>query len=166
MSFGLANGKWVKTDANGHLATSDENPVVVNSANKGYLYANNGTVAFKNEEYVDLTSNQTISGKKTFTTDVAIHNDGSLLVTDSNGGTSISNGGVTIKTTTPFIVFSTPGTAANDASLFLDSTMGNKIVFISPHGVVLHTLANQALLMNQPTDTLSTSLAIATCGYV
>jgi hypothetical protein len=31
VSFGLANGKWVKTDADGHLATTDETPIAIDT---------------------------------------------------------------------------------------------------------------------------------------
>ena len=165
IDFGLAANKWLKSNTQGHIATTDDVPIIKDATTKGYIYNNYGTIEYKDEEYVDLTSNQTITGKKTFNNDVAIHN-GSLLVADANGGTSVSKSGVTINTIMPFINFSTPGTAANDAFIVLDSNAGNKIVLMSPHGVVLDAPANQALLTNQPTDTSTSSHAIATCGYV
>ena len=117
VDFGLLANKWVKTDINGNLDTTNETPITLSSGNNGYLYSNNGTLQFKDEDYVTLSTAQDISGKKRFTQNDVTIVDNSLLVVDasSNNGTSISKNGVVINSATPFIDFSTPGTAANDA---------------------------------------------------
>lgn len=168
VDFGLLANKWVKTDSNGNLDTTSETPITLSSGNNGYLYSNNGTLQFKDEDYVTLSTAQDISGKKRFTQNDVIIVDNSLLLVDTstNNGTSISQNGVTINSTTPFIDFSTPGTTANDAFIAMTAASGNKLGVDSPNGIVLGAPANQATLKNQPTDQSTDSLAIATCGYV
>lgn len=78
----------------------------------------------------------------------------------------MSKKGVTINSSTPFIDFSTPGTAANDAFIAMTAASGYRLGVQSPHGIDLEAPVNQAKLAKQPTDTDSNSLAIATCGYV
>ena len=168
VDFGLLANKWVKTDINGNLDTTSETPITLSSGNNGYLYSNNGTLQFKDENYVTLSTAQNISGAKRFTQNDVTIVDNSLLVIDasSNNGTSISKNGVVINSTTPFIDFSTPGTAANDSFIAMTAASGNKLGVDSPNGIVLGAPANQATLKNQPTDQSTNSLAIATCGYV
>lgn len=56
VSFGLGASKWMKTDSNGHIATTNETPIFLSAGNTGYLYANNGSLEFKNDEYVTLST--------------------------------------------------------------------------------------------------------------
>lgn len=169
IDFNLASNKWMKTDANGHLATTNETPISLSSNNNGYLYANNGQLQFKNDEYVTLSSEQTITGKKRFTQNDVTIVDNSLLIIDassSSNGTSVSKNGLTINASTPFVNFSTPGTAANDAFIAMTAASGYRLGIDSPNGIDITAPANQAKLANTPTDTSTTSKAIATCGYV
>lgn len=65
----------MKTDGDGHIATTNDVPIVLSSGNNGFLYANNGSLEFKTDEYVTLSTEQTITAKKTFdvgATDVII----------------------------------------------------------------------------------------------
>lgn len=73
---------------------------------------------------------------------------------------------MTINSSTPFIDFSTPGTAANDTFIAMTAASGYRLGVQSPHGIDLDAPVNQAKLAIQPTDTTASSLAIATCGYV
>lgn len=168
VNFGLGTNKWMKTDASGHIATTNETPIFLSAGNTGYLYANNGSLQFKNDEYVTLSTQQDISGKKRFTQNDVTIVDNSLLLVDSqtNNGTSVSKNGVTINSPTPFIDFTTPGTAANDTFIAMTAASGYKLGINSPHGIQLDAPVNEAKLATQPTDTTTTSLAIATCGYV
>ena len=166
VDFGLTANKWLKSNTQGQIATTDDVPIVKDSTTKGYIYNNHGTIEYKDEEYVDLTSDQTITGRKTFNNDVAIHNDGSLLVAGSTAGTSVSKNGITITSQTiPFIALSKSGTAAYDSFILLSPTF-NDLNLQSPIGINIDTPANKAALARQPTDTSTSSLAIATCGYV
>ena len=168
VSFGLGASKWMKTDASGHIATTNETPIFLSAGDTGYLYANNGSLQFKSDEYVTLSTQQDISGKKRFTQNDVTIVDNSLLVIDSqtSNGTSVAKNGVTINSSTPFIDFSTPGTAANDTFIAMTAASGYRLGVQSPHGIDLDAPVNQAKLAIQPTDTTASSLAIATCGYV
>lgn len=44
VSFGLGASKWMKTDASGHIATTNETPIFLSAGDTGYLYANNGSL--------------------------------------------------------------------------------------------------------------------------
>ena len=44
----------MKTDANGHISTTNDEPVTVSSQQDGYLYAANGQLTYKDDEYVTL----------------------------------------------------------------------------------------------------------------
>ena len=44
----------MKTDANGHISTTNDEPVTVSSQQDGYLYASNGQLTYKDDEYVTL----------------------------------------------------------------------------------------------------------------
>lgn len=169
VNFNLSPNKWMKTDSQGHLATTNSQPIELSTGNTGYLYANNGSLEFKQDEYVTLSTDQTITGKKKFTQNDVTIVDNSLLVVDTSltgNGTSVSKNGLTINSSTPFIDFSTPGTAANDSFIAMTAASGNRLGIDSPHGIDLKAPVNQAKLANQPTDTSTNSLAIATCGYV
>lgn len=67
IDFNLGNNKWMKTNSTGHIATTDEVPIALSAGNTGYLYANNGSLEFKQDEFVTLSTEQTITGKKRFT---------------------------------------------------------------------------------------------------
>ena len=54
VSFNLTGGKWLKSDANGHIITSAEDPLSLDDEETGYLYNNNGTLEYKDDEYVTL----------------------------------------------------------------------------------------------------------------
>lgn len=56
VSFELAPSKWMKTDEDGILSTTDDEPIILSSGATGYVYANNGNVEYKNEQYVDLST--------------------------------------------------------------------------------------------------------------
>lgn len=62
----LNANKWVKTTANGLLTTTDDVPVIIDPQSTGYLYNNAGTLQYKDDEYVTLSTAQTITGVKTF----------------------------------------------------------------------------------------------------
>lgn len=103
VDFNLSPNKWVKTDGAGHIATTDEIPIALSSTSNGYLYANNGSLQFKDDEYVDLSTAQNVSGHKTwnddatFKADVMVSNPnsaGSLGLFNDNGTANIIlNGG-------------------------------------------------------------------------
>ena len=74
VSFGLANGKWVKTDGDGHLTTTDETPIAIDrtqytpkTATKKVVTAvewNGTTLKYKSENWqfvngvlVNITTN-------------------------------------------------------------------------------------------------------------
>ncbi len=169
VDFNLSPNKWMKTDGAGHIATTDETPIVLSAGNTGYLYANNGSLEFKQDEFVTLSTEQTITGKKRFTQNDVTIVDNSLLVVDASltgNATTVSKNGLTINSSTPFIDFSTPGTAANDSFIAMTAASGYRIGIDSPNGIDIKAPANQAKLNVQPTDTATDSLAIATCGYV
>ena len=56
VDFNLDSGKWVKTDSQGHLATTNSQPIELSTGNTGYLYANNGSLEFKQDEFVTLST--------------------------------------------------------------------------------------------------------------
>ena len=56
VDFNLSPNKWMKTDGAGHIATTDETPIVLSAGNTGYLYANNGSLEFKQDEFVTLST--------------------------------------------------------------------------------------------------------------
>ena len=66
VDFGLTGNKWVKTDASGHLTTSQTDPISIDSQQSGYLYNTNGTLSYKDEDYVTTDTVQTIVESKTF----------------------------------------------------------------------------------------------------
>lgn len=170
VDFALRGNKWVTTNSSGNLTTTDLVPIVLSSSNSGYMYANNGQLEFKQEQgqYVTLSTEQTITGKKTI-----INNDftivgQSLIVKDSSQSGEISiqsNGGVLINARMPFIDFATPGTAENDTFIIMTPESGSRLCVKSPHGIDFDAPANQVKLIAQPTDTQTSSLAVATVGY-
>lgn len=66
VDFGLTGNKWVKTDANGHLTVSQSDPISPDSQQTGYLYNTNGTLSYKDENYVTTDTVQTIVESKIF----------------------------------------------------------------------------------------------------
>lgn len=66
VDFGLANNKWLKSNAQGHIVTTDETPVTIDATRTGYVYADEGQLTYKDEEYVTLGTTQTITASKTF----------------------------------------------------------------------------------------------------
>lgn len=66
VSFNLLGNKWLKSDANGHIVTTDDVPVAIDPLATGYLYTDGGTIQYKNEEYVTLGTTQTITATKNF----------------------------------------------------------------------------------------------------
>lgn len=66
VSFGLAASKWLQSDANGHITTTDDEPVTIDPLSSGYLYSDNGQLKYKDDSYVTLSTNQTIAASKTF----------------------------------------------------------------------------------------------------
>lgn len=53
VNFGLAGSKWMKTDASGHLTTTNDEPITLSSQSSGYLYNNSGTA-----QYTTLTASK------------------------------------------------------------------------------------------------------------
>lgn len=167
IDFNLDGNKWMKTDSNGHIATTNETPISLSAGNTGYLYANNGSLEFKQDEYVTLSTEQTITATKTFNNcNVVAANGGRVMVQETNNtgsGTSIGHGTIVLNGANgaTFIDFST-GTTANDAFIMKGTT---GLAIQDPTGVDLNAPANKATLTNHPTDTTTTSKAIATVGY-
>ena len=100
VSFSLTGGKWLKSDANGHIVTTDEDPLSLDDEEEGYLYNNYGTLEYKDEEYVTIDTDQTITGEKTFENVVNISNgttayDASIAI-DNNNDLIISQAGTLV----------------------------------------------------------------------
>jgi len=168
IDFNLDANKWMKTDSNGHIAITNETPISLSASNTGYLYANNGSLEFKQDEFVTLSTEQTITATKTFNNcNVKATNGGRVMVQDATStgsGTSIGHGTIVLNggNGTTFIDFYT-GTTANDAFIMKGST---GLAIKDPTSVELNAPANKAVLAAHPTDTTSSSKAIATVGYV
>ena len=79
VSFGLTGSKWLKSDATGHISTTDEDPVSIDDSEIGYLYNNNGTLEYKDEEYVTIDTDQIITGEKTFESAIGISDGANAL---------------------------------------------------------------------------------------
>lgn len=170
VNFALRGNKWVITNSSGNLTTTDLVPIALSSSNTGYMYANNGQLEFKKEQgqYVTLSTEQNITGKKTILSNDLTIVGQSLLVKDSSQsgeGTSVHSKGVLINARTPFIDFATPGTAENDTFIIMTAESGSRLCVKSPHGIDFDAPANQVKLIAQPTDTQTSSLAVATVGY-
>lgn len=107
VDFALAENKWVMTNSSGNLTTTNLVPISLSSGNNGYLFSNNGSLEFKQDEYVTLGTEQTLSATKRFDNcNVVAREGGRLLVTNSQSqgaGTSISESGVTIANNNPNI---------------------------------------------------------------
>jgi len=80
VDFNLDPNEWVKTDSNGHLATTSETPVSLSAGDTGYLYASNGALQFKADDYVTLSTAQTITAPKTFVDANVILEDGGNVI--------------------------------------------------------------------------------------
>lgn len=160
VDFNLSGDCWVMTDAAGHLTTTNIKPLSASANKTGYVYLNNGVQQFKDEAYVDVSSDQSnIGGNKIWT---GQHN---WSADSGRTGTSIDGYQLIINGATPYINLGIPGTAIADAFITLAGT-SHELVVMSPLGVQLRAPANKAILEKQPTDTATSSLAIATCGYV
>lgn len=168
VDFNLNSNKWMKTDSNGHIATTNEIPISLSSNNNGYLFANGGTLEFKQEEYVTLSTEQIITGQKTFQDQRVIIRNGDLLVdnTLSSGvGTAIKHGQMIIDgpANTTFICFSNNGNVQNGTYIVKGSS---GLSVVSQESLVFTGAgANDVKLIYQPTETSTNSLAVATVGY-
>lgn len=49
VDFGMTGNLWMKTDANGHIWTTNETPIALQAGDNGYLFATNGVLSFKDE---------------------------------------------------------------------------------------------------------------------
>ena len=164
VSFGLTANKWLKSDANGHIVTTNDTPAILSSSSSGYLYNNAGTLQYKDDEYVTLATTQTITASKTFSgtgVDVNIAG-GQLNVTSSSYASALKDGALVLERSIG--AFLSIGPTTNYTQLLnLGGTYGFKIS--DPYAINLNAPANQATLENHPTDTSTSSKAIATVGY-
>lgn len=167
VNFGLAANKWMKTDSSGHLSTTNEVPISLSSTNHGYLYANNGSLQFKDEEYVTLSTNQTITGKKFFENTQYFQREN-----NSDGMTTINGESINIVRnnagSVPSItMLHSTGNGCNisrgSQGLQLQDTY--VVGLNAPTAILLSSAANGVVLGTQPTDTTTTSKAVATVGY-
>lgn len=170
VDFNLSPNKWLKSDVDGHIITTDETPVALSSTDNGYLYSNNGVLTLKQDEYVTLSTDQTITADKTFMkSDIMLLDGGSLTVKDRTNavpgvGTVITDGKIILNNESgkTFISMSN-GTTANDAFIIKSTA---QLQISDPNTVLIRATANKAMLYEQPTAKTTDSLAIATCGYV
>jgi hypothetical protein len=111
VSFNLGSNKWVKTDSLGHLTTATTEPFVPDTAKEGYIWNNNGTIEYKDGEFVTLSTEQTITAKKTwdkggrFNDAVEVYNSTLVVseLTASGTGTLISHGNIVLDSPNAFI---------------------------------------------------------------
>lgn len=167
VSFGLTASKWLKSDGNGHIVTTNDTPITVSPSSSGYLYNNSGTLEYKDDEYVTLDTQQTITATKYFTNNSSINvNGGQITVSDTSAtgvGTTIDHANIFLNggANTTYIDMSY-GNTSNDGYI---TKSASGISIVDPVGVVLNAPVNGAKLTNHPTDTTTTSKAIATVGY-
>lgn len=95
VNFEFQSDKWLKTDGNGHIKTTDEQPVTVLSTEHGFLYNDNGALQYKgygtsadtvaegNHEHGNITNDGKLSG---------CIGTSCLVVTDNSGNITHSDG--------------------------------------------------------------------------
>ena len=175
VSFNLTGSKWVVTDANGHLATTNDVPLVVNPSSTGYLYSTNGTISYKDEQYVDMTTAQIVAGVKTWvnnaifggTVHVSTDNNwGSIHLENASGSSfvnvygrdsSIIGFGTNVGTTSTI-------TKTSFITAIQESGAGSIHLTSGTGGVNINAPADFATLTNAPTGNAGN--AIATVGYI
>ena len=172
VDFNLDSGKWVKTDSQGHLATTNSQPIELSTGNTGYLYANNGSLEFKQDAFVDLSTSQTVDGHKTWIDDatfvmgarfyegVTVQNPSQPCQVFITGGQERASVHMRGGSSGSYISMNYNG---GQDSFIMKNAAGLTIQDVS--SVVLDAPANAARLTSHPTDTSTNSLAIATVGY-
>ena len=193
ISFGLSPNKWVVTDALGCLSSTDDMPVVLSANAKGYVYADNGGVTYRDEQYVDLSTAQTANGQKTWNDNATFHGTvsisnpsgvGAITMANYNASTSImarGNSMADIQLTT-----AGQGTAFQILKAGTATTLTDQIVRIDAEGqveidagggaqpgvialrgnTIIMSADVNAVQLEYPPDNQAPPKAVATVGYV
>lgn len=138
VSFQLTASKWLKSNEQGHIETTDDEPLSLDDEEEGYLYNNNGTLEYKDDEYVTIDGDETITGEKTFENTLYISNgttqyDASLLIDNSNN-LILSQGG-------DFVT--------NVNTLSFNDIVGNGHIDIDPKTGTISAAGNSLYLLNE-----------------
>ena len=165
--FNLLSNHWMKTNIHGGISTTDEVPVCLSSNDNGYLFSTNGVLSFKDEQYVDLSTVQTVNGSKTWEDDSYFHGDIYVINTQAAG-----NGGKLYHNSAGQAGLLLNG--ASGAGSIIYMTTGNQTASIAnaagalaieaPSMIMLNAPKNMAYLSASP-DNLAIDEAIATVGY-
>lgn len=140
IDFNLDANKWMKTDSNGHIGTTNEIPISLSATNHGYLYANNGSLEFKQEQYVTLSTEQTITAKKTFDADVKITNSDLIIqnALSSGLGALLNHSHLLLNSDTPYINLQKGNNISSDSYITI---VNNSLDIKNPTATVIESPA-------------------------
>jgi len=124
VSFQLTASKWLKSNEQGHIETTDDEPIALDDEEEGYLYNNNGTLEYKDleDEFVTLDTEQTITGEKICEATIGISDGDNALgaIYEQSTGLVIQDP-LKILTESPTISFTN---ATNTGHIDFDSQYG------------------------------------------
>jgi hypothetical protein len=122
------NGQVLTTDGAG--ATSWATPSTIATGYSGVLPIANGGTGSATQNFVDLTTAQTIAGAKTFSDNTSVGGtldvtgDTSVSTFDSSGATSLATGGGVVNVASSGVMTTVEGTLNVDEAVTLDTTLG------------------------------------------